>query len=67
MVDKAILDPDLGRRLRGAAGFRNLIAHQYGVLNVDRVFPIASGELDDLLDFCQQLALRAGRLTEPDG
>ena len=56
--DRRVIDRDLARRLRAAAGLRNLIAHQYGVLNVDRLFAIASNELDDLLGFCQQLAQR---------
>jgi uncharacterized protein YutE (UPF0331/DUF86 family) len=38
---------------------RNLIAHQYGVVNADRVFAIASNDVGDLLAFCQQLAQRA--------
>jgi hypothetical protein len=29
------------------------------VVNVDRIFAIASGDLDDLLAFCQQTAQRA--------
>ena len=57
--ERDVINRDLARRLRAAAGLRNLIAHQYGVLNVDRVFAIASHELDDLLAFCQQLAQRA--------
>jgi hypothetical protein len=28
-------------------------------MEVDRIFAIAAGDLDDLLEFCQQLALRA--------
>ena len=56
--DRHVIVGDLARRLRAAAGLRNLIAHQYGVLNVDRVFAIASNDLDDLLAFCQQLAQR---------
>jgi uncharacterized protein YutE (UPF0331/DUF86 family) len=38
---------------------RNLIAHQYGAVDVGRLFAIASSKLDDLLAFCQQLALQA--------
>ena len=57
--DRGVVDRDLAQRLRAAAGLRNLIAHQYGVLNVDRVFAIASHELEDLLAFCQQVARRA--------
>jgi uncharacterized protein YutE (UPF0331/DUF86 family) len=44
MVDRAIA---------GAAGFRNLVAHQYGVLDPARVHAIASADLSDLLDFCE--------------
>ena len=48
-----------GSSARGTGHEGNLIAHQYGVLNLDRVFAIASRELDDLLAFCRQLAQRA--------
>lgn len=57
--ERKVIDRELARRLRAAAGLRNLIAHQYGALNTDRVFAIAAHELDDLLAFCQQVAQRA--------
>lgn len=60
LADRDILDRGLAARLRGAAGLRNLIAHQYGVVDVDRIFTIASNDLDDLLLFCQQMAARSG-------
>jgi uncharacterized protein YutE (UPF0331/DUF86 family) len=59
LADRGILDRDLASRLRGAAGLRNLIAHQYGVVDVDRIFAIASSDLDDLRLFCQQIAARS--------
>ncbi len=59
LADRSILERQLARRLSAAAGLRNLIAHQYGVVDVDRIFAIASNDLDDLLSFCQQLAHRA--------
>lgn len=43
--DRKVIDPDLARRFRAAAGLRKLIAYQYGVLDVDRVFAIASNEV----------------------
>jgi uncharacterized protein YutE (UPF0331/DUF86 family) len=64
--DRSVIDRDLARRLRAGAGLRNLIAHQYGVLNVDRVFEIATNELEDLLAFCQQLAQRAAGSAGPE-
>jgi uncharacterized protein YutE (UPF0331/DUF86 family) len=55
---RGIIDRDLATRLRSAVGLRNLIAHQYGVLDFRRIFAIAKDESIDLLDFCQQLAAR---------
>lgn len=59
LADRDVIDPDLARRLVSAAGFRNLVAHQYGVIDTDRLHAIASSNLDDLLEFCRVLA-RAG-------
>ena len=60
LAARGILDAELAARLRSAAGLRNLIAHQYGVLDLRRVFAIASGDVEDLLRFCQQVSAHAG-------
>lgn len=60
LADRGVLTPDLASRMAAAAGLRNLVAHQYGVLDWERIYGFASTELDDLLAFCQQLARRAG-------
>lgn len=62
--ERGVLDGELARRLSSAAGLRNLIAHQYGVLDYQRIFELASLRLGDLNAFCEQLARRA---AEPDG
>jgi uncharacterized protein YutE (UPF0331/DUF86 family) len=36
-AERGLLERALARRLEGAAGLRNLIAHRYGVIDVDRV------------------------------
>jgi uncharacterized protein with HEPN domain len=51
----------LNLRLAAAAGFRNLVAHQYGVIDIERLFAIASADLDDLLMFCRTLARETRR------
>lgn len=51
----------LAERLAAAFGFRNLVAHQYGVPDWKRTYVLASEHLDDLLRFCHTLAERAGR------
>jgi uncharacterized protein YutE (UPF0331/DUF86 family) len=58
LAERGIIDTALGERLRAAAGLRNLVAHQYGVLDFVRVHAVARTELDDLLAFCEQLGAR---------
>jgi uncharacterized protein YutE (UPF0331/DUF86 family) len=52
LADRGALSPELARRLAAASGFRNLVAHQYGVLDPGRIHAIAASELGDLLEFC---------------
>ncbi len=58
LAERGVIDAALGDRLRAAAGLRNLVAHQYGVLDFTRVHAVARAELHDLLAFCDQLAAR---------
>ena len=60
LADRGVIARDLALRLAAASGFRNLVAHQYGVLDWSRVYAIAASELDDLEAFCATLAARAG-------
>ncbi len=53
------LEAGLASRLAAASGLRNLIAHRYGIIDWARIHAIAGRDLDDLLAFCTQLALRA--------
>jgi uncharacterized protein YutE (UPF0331/DUF86 family) len=56
--ERGVIPPDLAHRLAAASGLRNLVAHQYGVLNWTRIHAIASERLADLLAFCDVLADR---------
>lgn len=58
--EQRVVPLDLARRLAAASGFRNLVAHQYGALDLARVHEIAVQGLDDLLAFCDRLAAIAG-------
>ena len=58
LAGRGVIDTALGDWLRAAAGLRNLVAHQYGVLDFTRVHAVARAELDDLLTFCDELATR---------
>lgn len=59
LAEHGVLSPELAQRLAAAAGFRNLVAHQYGVLDAARVHEIATSGLDDLVELCAILAQRA--------
>lgn len=60
LAERGVIDAGLGERLRAAAGLRNLVAHQYGILDFSRVYAVARNEFGDLLAFCDQVA--RGRL-----
>lgn len=49
------IESDLAERLAGAVGFRNVLVHEYAVVDDDRVVA-ALGELDDLRDFVRAIA-----------
>ncbi len=53
LAERGKIPRDLALRLASAAGFGNLVAHQYGVLDPARVHAMASQELGDLLAFCE--------------
>lgn len=50
------LEDDLVSKLAGAAGLRNLIVHQYGVLDVDIVLAVIRNDLGDLRAFLGAVA-----------
>ena len=54
----AVIPHELATRLAAAAAFRNLVAHQYGVLDWRRVYALARSDLGDLDTFCATLAER---------
>ena len=50
-----MIDDALARRLTGAAGLRNLIVHQYGRIDLERIVEIIRNDLDDLRRFVAAL------------
>jgi len=59
LSDHGVIEPELAARLASGAGLRNLVAHQYGVLDWDRIHEMASTRLEDPLTFCAVLSQRA--------
>lgn len=59
LAEHGVLERGLAARLSAASGFRNLIAHQYGVVDWRRVYAVAASDLTDLDAFCAALAAKA--------
>ena len=56
LAEHGVIPSELGTRLASAAAFRDLVAHQYGVLDWRRVHALAASDLEDLDAFCAALA-----------
>jgi uncharacterized protein YutE (UPF0331/DUF86 family) len=56
LADAQVLDAALADRLTRAAGFRNVVAHAYETLDMDRVFAAAAQGPADLRAFLGALA-----------
>ena len=56
LAQHAVIPNELATHLAAAAAFRNLVAHQYGVLDWRRVYALATSDLGDLDTFCATLA-----------
>jgi uncharacterized protein YutE (UPF0331/DUF86 family) len=61
LADARVIEPALAERLIRAAGFRNVVAHAYETLDMNRVFAAAVQGPADLQAFLGALA----RLAEP--
>ena len=56
--ERGVIPIDLAARLRSAVGVRNLIAHRYAALDMERLHSFAGSDLEDLNRFCATLAER---------
>ena len=61
LAARGLVPDELAQRLASAAGFRNLVAHQYGVLDPRRVHEMAASDLGDLLEFSRAIGRAASR------
>jgi len=51
-----ILPPEFTKRIRGMAGFRNVIIHGYSVLDLNKVHSVLKDNLPDFLEFARYIA-----------
>jgi len=61
LEENGIIPTALAERMVQAVGFRNLIVHEYGRVNLEIVYRAARENLDDLLEFMQVILGRFGQ------
>ena len=49
------LSHDLTRKMVKAAGFRNLIVHEYGKIELEQVYEIAQNDINDLNEYLKAI------------
>jgi uncharacterized protein YutE (UPF0331/DUF86 family) len=54
------LDNDLTRKMVKAVGFRNLIVHEYGKIELAQVYQIAQKDINDLNDYLKSIISELG-------
>ena len=58
LVASGVITSDLGRRLRGAVGFRNIAVHSYQAIDWNIVYAIARDGIEDFRQFAAAVARR---------
>jgi uncharacterized protein YutE (UPF0331/DUF86 family) len=61
LEENGIIPTALAERMVQAVGFRNLIVHEYGRVNLEIVYRAARENLDDLLEFMKVILGRFGQ------
>ena len=56
LAEPKVVDVALATRLRAAAGLRNLLAHQYGAIDIRRLYEFADARTSDLTAYCSAVA-----------
>ncbi len=51
-----VISPELAQRLRGMAGFRNVLVHEYLDIDDGKVYEAGAEHLDDYVDFAASVA-----------
>jgi len=48
---KEIIPPEFAQQIRGMAGMRNILIHEYAKVDLDKIFEIIQNRLDDFREF----------------
>lgn len=60
LQEQGIIPADLTEKMVRAVGFRNLCVHEYGRLDLERVYEVASEGLSDIRELIQMIVRKYG-------
>jgi len=49
--EKEIIPKDFAVRIRGMAGLRNLLVHEYGIINIQKIYNVLQNNISDFEEF----------------
>lgn len=58
LVESGIIAEEMGNHLKGMVGFRNILVHQYTKLDLNLMVMVIEHQLDELIEFAQQIVLQ---------
>ena len=60
LQENGYLSPALTEKMVGALGFRNLVIHEYGKIDLKKVYQIAHEDVDDLEEYLSAIFRKCG-------
>ena len=60
LEENGYLDTDLTEKMVKAVGFRNLIVHEYGKVELKQVFAVAQNNIEDLNEYLRSIFKKLG-------
>ncbi len=60
LEENGYLDTSIVEKMIKAVGFRNLIVHEYGILDIEQVYTISQKDIKDLLEYLKAIFNKAG-------
>lgn len=64
LQENGYLEPELTEKMVAAVGFRNLVAQEYGKIDLTKVYQMAHEDIDDIEEYLRAI-LRKCRITPP--
>ncbi len=60
LQEKGYIDTEITEKMVKAVGFRNLIVHEYGKVELQQVFEVAQDNIEDLNEYLRSILKKSG-------